>query len=622
MSRSRNALMFGMSFPILAGCSGGATGEEQVTAAPSALTAAEVVTGFESLAAWSVISGTATLALSTDHAGGSRSLSVGNVQNAVTIRSDLTSAPATLDPKIGLSIKPPAGHDQAPWKGEVQLAISSPSRGLYSRFVGQVSLAGLKEGTFGAVSFDVPAPVLSAFEKAGANDVQYLLQLMVPLSAAYLIDDLRLGPQPAMIAPTPTAYVGGRDIALVWPPMPWSRTTARYQVVRDDQFVFARPGNLNSAFPNTYVDEDVNPGETHTYRVFAVDSDGNYSTASAPVAVTFPLDAAPVPNITIDHSKFTPDIADQANKIAGLEAGKRFLETWYPKAVQLLARPAYEPSAELVIQGELDCGGGWVFPQAEVPKSEFTVHICEGNAWDMGLYAHEATHVTQSYRTDRMPGLGESVASWIGELSKGNPSKNSPTPLMSYYDDYEWGAYFYNWIARVYNKPNFVRDLNQAALLGQFGENWFSNYTGRTLGQLYGEMLGTGFTSPGSLKNAANLYAFPQNSNLTVGSNLHLLHSTPTNSARFFQGQLRNGTGLLRWEKTACFGVNDQNQVVIRKCEDLPSLQWTYDKGRFKHVATDRCMQAQGGSNLDGTLVVTESCSDTSLAQRWNPLPN
>lgn len=612
MRYSNSLFMFGMTFPFLVACSGDATvGEELVDARLEALTTTEEVTGFESLGAWSVSGGKATLSLSRDHADGSWSLSVAPAYNSVTIRSSPAQAPAVVDATIGLRVKPPVGHKVALWKGLIRLYVDSPSRNL-SALVGEASLDVLSEGAFGTLGFAVSDDVRSAFKRSSVADVQYTLQFTVPLTAPYLVDGLRLGSEAVQPVPTPSAFVGGRDIALVWEPMPWSRTTARYQVMRNGSFVAALPDNPNVRFPNTYVDEDVVPGRTYTYRVLAVDSNGKYSSASAPVTVTHPSDGAPVPSVTIDSSKITLGMPNRDMTLAAFEKGKRFLETWYPKAVQLLALPGHQPPTQLVIEGEPNCGGGWAWPR------EPTVHICDGSASDMGLYAHEATHVTQGYETEKMPGLGESVASWIGELSTGNPTHRPPSPLMSYYDDYEFGAYFYDWVSRAYDKPRFVRDLNQAALLGHFDGDWIAGYTGRTLGQLYGEMVGTGFSSPGALRNAAGLYAFPQDSDLTIGSSLYMLSSTPTNNERFFQGQMRDGRGLLRWEKTACFGEDAQYRVVITDCSDVPEHRWRYADRHF-YSPSGRCMQAQSGAN--GALVVTAPCSASVAAQYWVPLP-
>jgi hypothetical protein len=624
MRYSNRVLFSAMTLVTLVGCSSDADVEGAGVGSNSEnLTAASQVLGFESSGAWSVASGTAKLQLSTDRVQGARSLEVSGIAaNHVKIESDLTQAPSPVDSTVVLRIKPPLGHAQASWKGLVQLSVHSPSRGLDSALIGRVSLDALSEGTFGSVAFAVPESVRSALGAGSVSDVRYALTLMVPLSGPYLLDSLRLSPEISMPAPTPKAYAGGRDIALVWDEMQWSLPTVRYMVFRDNKLL--TPENPNIDFRNTYVDQDVVAGRTYTYRIVAVTSNSLASAWSAPVVVELPTDAVPVPTVTINSDEI-PNDSNRARKVEGLEAGKRFLEVWYPKVAQLIAKPARTPYTSIVLRGapkEYDAASNsWRCFASGWHSGGNVVNICEDDTWDMGLYVHESTHAIQEGQSQHMPGLGEGVASWAGNLSIGKPNKK-PTPVMTYYDDYEYAAYFYDWIATTYNKPKFVRDINQASFLGEFDARWLPLYTGYTVAQLYREMTGTFLTSNGPLRNATGRYALPvapPNSDLVVGSSIQIFESTEYHNDRFFLGPMHEGRGLLRWQKT-CVGEDAQYFVVIQDCSDVANRRWRYDSGRFISSKSDRCLQALGGSNTDGTVLVTAPCNQ-SAAQQWDPLP-
>jgi hypothetical protein len=420
----------------------------------------------------------------------------------------------------------------------------------------------------------------------------------------------------ALTAPRPKAYLGGRDVALVWESGPG----LRYDVYRNGKLITLAPGAPTSGAPNTFIDRTVVDGLTYVYQVVAIDiATGNRSPFGESATVVFTNQGVPAPNITIDLSKIPSATPGRENL---LKDGKNFLETWYPKIVKALTSPVYLPPMDLTLMAHPDgvapCSGpgaasGWVDKPLPI------VHICAGASAGMGLFVHEATHVIQVVRGPTLMSAEESIASWAGNLSIGKPNEHW-LPLMSFFDDYEYGAYFYDWIASTYNKPNFVRDLNLAAYRNEYGNGaWLVQYTGLSLGQLWGNMYGAPFTSPGALRNAAGYYAYPVDSALKTWTLLRL-RKDPPEPERFFQGPLQGDSGLLRWYKGTCFGENPQHYVAIRDCADGTAATWQYKNGAFMNVGNNRCLQPRGGVSAEGTLLVTEPCNG-SAAQHWDSLP-
>jgi hypothetical protein len=633
MYSNRNLTFLSLVLSCTAACSSGTNDPERIAdteVSSHELSDADVVSGFESLFAWSATPSSVTRALTTDHVEGTNALSVSNLSGYTALVSDVTRAPASLDSIVTLRIKPPAGHTQAAWKGHVQLSVDSPSRGLHSAYIGQADLNALSAGSFGTLSFDLPSNIRTALSTGSVSDVRYTLALNVPLSGPYLLDALHLGTRAVDTTPTPTpvAYTGGGDVALLWEPITWSRETARYDVYRNGQLIgTAIPSlyrDLQRASSATYIDTSVVASQAYSYEVQAVADDGVRAARSAPVSITHSTLGTPVPTILIDDGGYP-------HTRPFLELGKSFLTTWYPKIANILTYPEYLPPGTITLRAvrdlteteENECAGaGWV----DTYSHPGVVHICAydnlGSSDDVGLFVHEATHLMQEYVGPELAAAGEGIASWAGNLATGLDHKKASAPLGSFYDDYEYGAYFFDWIARTYAKPNFVRDLNLVCHGGTYTDAWLTQYTGHTLGQMFGAMTGTTYTSPGPLKNAAGRYAFPSDSDLNAGSRIELVTTPPSNPARFFQGPISGAVGPLRWEKDVCLAEDGQGFVVVQHCSAGNRTPWRYMSatGAFLNETSYRCLQPEGGALTDGTPLVTAPCTGSAI-QRWQPLP-
>ncbi len=187
----------GTTFAAAVGC--GAPGTDgNVGETASALSSAQDVLGFETLAAWHASSGHA--ALSTNHTQGVAAFALTAPVNYTT----LTSAPVAstsagllglsrAGSKLSLDLLLPTLEPNAFYFGALQLYISVPSRGLYNQFLGQVELSQ-PLGQFQTLDFPVSDSIRSSLSGASFNDLTFTLALNAPSGArgTYLFDNLRV----------------------------------------------------------------------------------------------------------------------------------------------------------------------------------------------------------------------------------------------------------------------------------------------------------------------------------------------------------------------------------------------------------------------------------------------
>jgi len=168
----------------------------------SALTTQESVLGFESAQAWSVSGG--AIASTGVHSEGSAALSV-TTNGYTQLNSAALSTLSSTSPTLSVDFRPSAA---LAW-GQVQLVVDAPSRGLYSAYLGQVSVQGLPVNTFSRLDFNVPPSVLQALT-GSYSDLRFQLSINIPQgSGAVVLDNLRFAGPPAEDCAAGSAYTLG-----------------------------------------------------------------------------------------------------------------------------------------------------------------------------------------------------------------------------------------------------------------------------------------------------------------------------------------------------------------------------------------------------------------------------
>ena len=174
--------------------------------APSPATG-DPVMGFENPKGWVVQSSSplTTVAAVSVRTQGSFALALGNPSNPTT----LTSAPiAATSPALKgvadgsalleIDVMPPAGAS-----GSLELALTSPSRGLKAEVLGKVDLQGLHPGIYNTLKFPIPDLARPALGDTAVKDLSFQLVLAAAGETAgskFLFDNLRVVAVPLLTA--------------------------------------------------------------------------------------------------------------------------------------------------------------------------------------------------------------------------------------------------------------------------------------------------------------------------------------------------------------------------------------------------------------------------------------
>lgn len=193
----------------------------------------------------------------------------------------------------------------------------------------------------------------------------------------------------------------------------------------------------------------------------------------------------------------TPDLADW-----GKRAGELCVE-WYPKISELLASDGFEPPSRVRLRFAKDMDGVAATSGTTINISANYVRKATN---DFGMVIHELVHVVQAYHHRGNPGwLVEGVADYV-RLTKFEPAARRPRinpDRASYRDAYKTTAIFLEWAEKGSDK-DLVPKLNRAMREGKFSMDLFTQYTGKTVDQLWQEFVeslrskATAATSPPS----------------------------------------------------------------------------------------------------------------------------
>jgi Domain of unknown function (DUF3472)/Peptidase of plants and bacteria len=184
----------------------------------------------------------------------------------------------------------------------------------------------------------------------------------------------------------------------------------------------------------------------------------------------------PMADFTVDTSA-TEDLAEW-----GVKAGELCTE-WYGKIHALLPSEGHTPTANVKLvfdprmQGVAHASGGTITIGAPYVRTHRD---------DLGMVAHELTHVVQGYPSGGPGWLVEGIADWI-RLVHFEPK--APRPKIdpekaSHKDAYKTTAMFLEWIENEHGAGLVVK-LNAALRRGAYRDALFQEITGKTLDELW-----------------------------------------------------------------------------------------------------------------------------------------
>jgi hypothetical protein len=208
-----------------------------------------------------------------------------------------------------------------------------------------------------------------------------------------------------------------------------------------------------------------------------------------PITNSFEADGGKY-HFTIDTS-VAPDLTEWANKEL-----RPVVREWYPKLVAMLPSEGFSARTNVTIRfrdnmggtpasaggGFINCNAGWF--RKELKREA------------RGSVVHEMVHVVQSYggrranaNATRMPGwLVEGIPDYIRWFlyepeTKGAEITQRGLARAKYDASYRVTGNFLNWVTGRYD-TNIVRKLNAAGRAGQYNEELWKEYTGKSVQEL------------------------------------------------------------------------------------------------------------------------------------------
>jgi hypothetical protein len=179
--------------------------------------------------------------------------------------------------------------------------------------------------------------------------------------------------------------------------------------------------------------------------------------------------------VTIDVSG-APETKEWADK------AKIVVEEWYPKVAEMLKSDGFTPPTDVKLvfkkmNGVAFASGKTITISASWIKKQ---------PGDFGMVVHELTHVIQSYKGNKNAGwLVEGIADYVRFFHYEPKTKLTlNVQKASFRDGYRTSAQFLAWIKETQDKE-IVSKLNIALRKGQYKDELFRDYTGKTLDELW-----------------------------------------------------------------------------------------------------------------------------------------
>ncbi|ODM94871.1 hypothetical protein Ocin01_11806 [Orchesella cincta] len=183
--------------------------------------------------------------------------------------------------------------------------------------------------------------------------------------------------------------------------------------------------------------------------------------------------------VTIDvDTSAAPDLADFGRRV------KATLEDWYPRVVDILNSPTFQPIDRIPIyfdpnyDGVAYAGGGRIVG---------AVNYYRSHQDDVGSMVHEMAHIIQGYR--KCDGwVTEGLADWVRYWHyEPNRKPGKPGAGSHYTNGYGVSAYFLDWINSRWDPMNYW--INKDCREGTYDVSIFPRLTGKTVDQHWDDMM-------------------------------------------------------------------------------------------------------------------------------------
>lgn len=134
--------------------------------------------GCEDVGDWSSPSG-ATLSSSAVRTQGDGSLAIAT-SGYTTVQSRLLGPLGAVADHISVDLRVPTAQPNPSWTGALQAYVSSPTLGVYERYLGEFNLGVLTPGAFSQLAFSLPSELRSQLSSGSYYDFTIKFALNVP----------------------------------------------------------------------------------------------------------------------------------------------------------------------------------------------------------------------------------------------------------------------------------------------------------------------------------------------------------------------------------------------------------------------------------------------------------
>lgn len=177
------------------------------------------------------------------------------------------------------------------------------------------------------------------------------------------------------------------------------------------------------------------------------------------------------------------DVSDAPEMEDWAIGARRYLRHWYPLIAERLASDHFTPPKTVTLRfrekmrGIAATGGTTI---------NIAAHYVKANPDDLGMVAHEATHVIQHYPKYDPVWLVEGIADYVRYyiVEPGTPRAHFDINKSSYKNGYQPAAGLLDYVQRTYGNNAIVR-INAALREDTYKDDLFKELTGKDLDQLW-----------------------------------------------------------------------------------------------------------------------------------------
>lgn len=185
-------------------------------------------------------------------------------------------------------------------------------------------------------------------------------------------------------------------------------------------------------------------------------------------------------SVTVDTSK-TPELEEWGKK------AQEYATHWYPLIAERLESDGFTPPTEVKLVFVTDYKGVAYTTGTIVTISDKWV---KAHPEDIGMVAHEITHVIQHYtRRNKAGWLTEGMADYIRYyfVEPGTKHARFNIQKSNWNTAYQPAAGFLDYCERTYPEKHIVSTLNFAMRKGKYSDDMFMELTGKTPDELWSD---------------------------------------------------------------------------------------------------------------------------------------